>query len=190
MMEVFHSLRQEYENEKMPVLHQWRSRLVPLDALIIHNASDAKTYNRLFYNEADYTPELDELKQAQKEYDMNMDYTDPQVQQQFRSWMEAKLKQFPGIFTREGEAFNYESFFRNAAIMRGHLKPSAEMSEAQIAEARAELEKKFQMNGLFENPETGRLNLDNEEEAFEGKNTVGINMPKELAGIKYKAWMA
>lgn len=181
----------EYTREMMPRLHMFRSRRVILDIIIIHGLIDRKNWNRLFYNEAFYTDELLEIEEDEKRMERAKDFTQQANQQNFRSWMEAKMARYPGVFTREGEPFDYDTFFRNHAAVNGHLKPSEEMSQNEIDKLRERLTKAANSSQLYSDVSKKILRQDREdEEIIEGKNTVGIKMPEEITPMKYKAWMA
>ena len=190
VMQVYRSLKQVYEEDKTPTLYMFRSLWVPLDALILHNSINEKNYNRYFFNEADYTEEISEVRHKRLEAQRERDYSDPKVQNEFKNWMEEKIKEFPGLFVREGQQFNYDSFFRKMSVLNGNNNAQENMSQQEVEQLRNELNAKRDNDGLFANAESGSLNLNNNEEILERKNTVGINMPKEIAGQKYKAWMA
>jgi hypothetical protein len=181
----------EYTREMMPRIYMWRSRRVILDILIVHGLINRKNWNRLFYNEAFYTDELLEIEEDRKRIERAKDFTQTGNQAMFKAWMEARIKKFPGVYTREGESFDYDTFFRNHAVVNGHMKPSEEMSQNEIDALRAELMKQSSASLLYSDVQNKILHQTAEdEEVLERKNTVGTQMPQEISPMKYKAWMA
>ena len=189
--ETMQALMFEYKKEMMPNVYWFRSVMVPLDFAILHNLIDRESWNRMFYNEVRYDTEKDEMQAEEEEADRKVDMTDPSNQAKFRSWMESKIKQFPGVFVREGEEFDYETFFRDQAALNGHLKPSQEMSQEQINALRSEVQQRKTSNQLYSDVNLKILRQNQQdEEVLERKNTVGIKAPEEVTPMKYKAWMA
>lgn len=189
--ETMQNLMGEYKSEMMPNVYMFRSVLNPLDLPILHNLIDRESWNRMFYNEVRYDTERDEIEAEEAEEKRQIDMTDPKNQAKFRSWMENKIKLYPGVFVREGEQFDYETFFRDQAALNGHLKPSQEMSQEQIDALRSTVSQRNTSNQLYSDTNLKILNQDQQnEEVVERKNTVGIKAPEEITPMKYKAWMA
>ena len=114
----------EYTREMMPKVYMFRSRRVILDILIFHGLFHRKNWNRLFYNEASYVEEEKEIQEDLKNLRNSIDMTNPKNQENFKNWLEKKIKLFPGTYTREGEPFDYETFFNKQAILNNHMKPN------------------------------------------------------------------
>ena len=181
----------EYQHEMMPKVYWFRSIKMILDVVIFHNLFNRESWNRLFYNEVYYDKEIQDMEAEEIQKEKEIDMTDPKNQENFKNWMEARIKLYPGLFVREGETFDFETFFRDHAALNGFLKPSAEMTQEQIDNLKKEVSDRKMSNSLYSNTESKILRQDHgNEEIFERKNTVGIYPPQEITPIKYKAWMA
>ena len=191
LTEAFRSIRNEYHKEMTPNVYQWRSRRYILDILIFHNLIDRDTWNRMFYNEAYYVQEKEDAETQGKYEKRLINYSDPKNQKNFISWMENQIEMFPGYYTVEGAAFDYDTYFKSQDALNNHLKPSSELSQEQINEIKEKALSKSKKYGVYADVEKGILKQQyGEEEILENKNTVGVKMPEKFAGLKYRAWMA
>lgn len=185
------ALMSEYQREMMPRNYLFKSRRVLLDFAIFHELINRENWNRLFYNEGYYTAEVDEAEAEEEQRLWDIDYTDPVERKNFKFWMERQLKDYPGFFAREGDAFDYETFFRNHTAMKNHVKPNESMSRAEIDAWHGDKQSTQTRNSLYSNEAKRVLKNDfDDEEVIENKNTVGTKMPEEITPMKYKAWMA